>query len=103
MLEIRTFDGRRATEAQIDECHELRSAVYVVDYPDLPVQTRQETAAGLRTPSAQHADELRWQARLDGWLVGQAMAGLPGDGNEHIRACTSRCIRTTGGGGSARS
>jgi mycothiol synthase len=84
MLDIQPFDGRRATDAEIDECHELRIAVYAVDYPDLPVQTRQETAAGLRTPTAQRGEDLRWQARLDGRLVGQATVGLPADGNEHI-------------------
>jgi mycothiol synthase len=84
MLDVRPFDALNATEAEIDEYHELRTAVYAVDYPDLPVQTRQETAAGLRTPSAQQGEELRWQARLDGRLVAQAMASLPGDGNEHI-------------------
>jgi mycothiol synthase len=84
MLDVRPFDGRRASEAEIDEYHELRSAVYAVDYADLPVQTRQETAAALRSPSAQMGEELRWLARLDGRLVGHAMAGLPADGNEHI-------------------
>ena len=46
------LDVRQRGDVEIDEYHELRCAVYAVDYRDLPMPTRQATAAQLAVPPA---------------------------------------------------
>jgi len=83
MLDVRPFDGRRATDAEIDEYHELRCAVYRVDIPELPAPARSETAARLAQPQLFLGERLIWFARLGGRLAGAALVNLPVDGDEN--------------------
>ncbi|MFI9388289.1 GNAT family N-acetyltransferase [Kutzneria sp. NPDC052558] len=78
MIDIRPFD------AEIDEYHELRCAVYRMDYPELSPPTRAATVSQLGTPSAQLGERLMWRARLDGRLAGVSTCYLPVDGNDHV-------------------
>ncbi|MFC0432444.1 GNAT family N-acetyltransferase [Kutzneria buriramensis] len=84
MVDVRPLDGRRATDSEIDEYHELWSAVCRVDYPELPVPTRAASAAGLLTSQLHLGERLLWLARLDGRLVGSASINLPADDNDRI-------------------
>ncbi|MFC0540211.1 GNAT family N-acetyltransferase [Kutzneria chonburiensis] len=73
-LDIRPFD-----EAEIDEYHELRLALYRHDFPELPTPTREATVSTL----SRHGDRLLWTARRDQRVVGKVSVLLLDD-NEHL-------------------
>jgi len=83
-LDIQPFDGRQATDAEIDEYWGLRSAVYGVDYPELARPTRAETVSLLAAPQQHLGERLMWLARLDGRLAGAATVHLPVESDDHI-------------------
>ncbi|MFI9388288.1 GNAT family N-acetyltransferase [Kutzneria sp. NPDC052558] len=83
-LDVRPFDGRRATEAEIDEYHELRCAVYRVDIPEMPTPTRSETVSRLAAPQLILGDRLMWFARLDGRLAGTVSVYMLDEGGKRV-------------------
>lgn len=83
-VEVRPFEGRRATDAEIAEYHELRCAVARVDYPGLPAPSRGSTAARLTERQLHLGERLMWLGRRNGRLAGVITASLPVDGNDSV-------------------
>jgi mycothiol synthase len=63
MLDVRSFNVDRASDAEWDELHELLLSAYQLAYPELPAPTRQGTIFGLRKPRVQVGEQQVWTAR----------------------------------------
>jgi GNAT superfamily N-acetyltransferase len=84
VIDLQPFDGQQATDAEIDEYHEFRSTVYLVDYPEMPAPTRQAALSRLREPDPDLGEQRRWTVRLDGRLAAWVVVALLDEPRAHL-------------------
>ena len=101
MIDLQPFDGQQATDAEIDEYHEFRCTVYLVDYPDMPAPTRQAALSRLREPDPDLGEQRRWTVRLDGRLAAWAVVALLDEPRAHLAEVQIHVHPTCAAGASA--
>jgi mycothiol synthase len=83
-LTIEPFVAREASESELKDYVEVRSAAAAVDMPEDAPLTYEAHVGRLLSPPTHLGECMHWAARIDGRLVGLAQVGRPGEENSGL-------------------